>query len=162
MIVISLVLITNFSCVSDTKKLNAKTFTVVKQIPKQQYIYSCEYAFKSDSINIYLSIIKNNHKQLEFDFNFSDDIKSYKIKSKADLILLEDSNGELYAPEGTFILDSATNEEYVCDSTYSYNSDNVNISFGFETNTKKRLSLVIYKSNIDFIKNMEYTLYRNK
>ena len=78
------------------------------------------------------------------------------------MILLEDDNGKLYVPEGTFILDSATNKEYVCDSTYSYNSDKVKISFGFEKSTNKRLSLVIYKSHINFVKDMEYTLYRNK
>ena len=158
----SLVLITNLSCISDTKKSKVTAPMILKKIPKQQSIYPFDYSFKSDSIIIHLSFIKNNQKQLEFDINFSDNIKSYKIKGKADLILLEDDNGKLYVPEGTFILDSATNKEYVCDSTYSYNSDKVKISFGFEKNTNKRLSLVIYKSHINFVKDMEYTLYRNK
>lgn len=160
MIIISLALMTNLSCVSDSKRSNTpQTVVVNKLIQEKARTYN--YVFKSDSINICLSIFKNRHKQIEFNIKFSDNIKRFKIDGKANLILLEDDNGKSYVPQGTFILDSATNEEYLCDSTYSYNSDKISISFGFEKITNKRLSLVIYKSHISSIKDKEYTLYKN-
>jgi hypothetical protein len=148
----------SFSCVEKTK--NTKRISEPTEVKKSNLNISDsnEYSYKSDSLNIQLSILKKT-KQLEFNISINTLKETFNLNKNANLILIEDENGKLYVPEGSFILDSNSNEEYICDSTYEYISDKVCFSFGFEKSTNKRLNLVIYKSQIDFIKDNEYTLY---
>jgi hypothetical protein len=148
----------SFSCVEKTK--NTKGISEPTKVKKSNLNISSsnEYYYKSDSLNIQLLILRKT-KQIEFDISINAIKETFNLKKNANLILIEDENGKLYVPEVSFILDSNSNEEYICDSTYEYISDKICFSFSFEKSTNKRLSLVIYKSQIDFIKDNEYTLY---
>lgn len=118
------------------------------------------YYLKNDSINIELKFDKINSKQTKFNLKIFNLNKWEVINGLAELLLIEDLDGSMILPEGTGILDRTTKVEYFCDSTFMYNSDKINLSFGFETKTKKRLSLVIYNSTMNSIKDNDYTLYR--
>lgn len=120
---------------------------------------SNDYFYKSDSLNIQLSVLKRT-QQIEFDICINTVNDTFNLKSDADLILIEDENGKLYAPEGSLILDAISNEEYLCDSTYEYVSEQICFSFGFEKLPNKRICMVIYNSQISFIKENEFTLYK--
>ena len=89
----------------------------------------------NDSINI--SIVKSNNTTIDFSLK----VKKYELTGKANLVLEED-NGKFYIPEGTPILDEKTNQEFNCDSTYTFDSKNINLTFAIETNTKNRLSFI--------------------
>lgn len=165
MILISFITLTNVNCnnaVNDSKTIISDSIPTIvdsNRYTKEPELF-CNYFLKNDSISIYLSFNKETPEQLKFDLEIADNNKSHKISDQADLILIQDDNGKMYIPEGTFILDESTNEQYLCDSTYAFNSENINVSFGFEKTSAKRLSLVIYKSKIAVIKNKEYTLYK--
>ena len=160
-------IVANIFCnnnVKDTKAKISDSITSITDsiVPTKKPEQSCNYFFESDSISICLSFIKGNRKHIKFNLDFVSNNKSQKISDQASLLLIEDDSGKPYVPEGTYILDESTNEQYLCDSTYAFYSENINISFGFEKKSAKRLSLVIYKSKITSIENKEYTLYKRK
>jgi hypothetical protein len=160
LIFVSLIILAASSCASNSSKPKAIPQVADVKTQKPKSINVQNYIYRSDSIDIYLSILKEKNK-VEFDIHIKDNSNNtYKIKNKADLILEEDENGNFSVPEQAPVLDSSTNEEYVCDSTFAYYTDKLNITFGFEAKTNKRISLSIYKSNINFIKDNDYTLYR--
>jgi hypothetical protein len=160
LIFISIIILVTASCVSNSTKPKAISQVADVKMKKSKSKVQ-NYILKSDSIDISLSIIKGK-KKIEFEININDNNNNaYKIKNKADLILDEDENGDSCIQEGTPILDSSTNQEYVCDSTFGYYSDKLYISFGFEEKTNKRLCLILNNSKISFIKDvMVLTLYR--
>lgn len=90
--------------------------------------------------------------------NFLATIGGKRIVGNGTLVRLEDERG-MYVPEGTDILDENTMEQYSCDSTYSYKSDSVTLTFAIENITKKRMSLIISNSTINGVENEFYTLY---
>jgi hypothetical protein len=123
--------------------------------------YCNDYFYCTDSLNIQLSVLKKT-KQIGFNICIDAINDTFNLNTNANLILIEDENGKTYVPEGAFILDSSSNEEYLCDSTYEYISDKICFSFGFEKSANKRISLVIYNSKIDFIKDNEFTLHKKQ
>ncbi len=118
-----------------------------------------KYELKNDTVNILLILRGINSKHIQFQLDFSTNNKVQHIDDLAELVLLEDSDGSMYVPEGTAIRDEATQKDYFCDSTFMYVSKNLNISFAREAKTADRLSLSLYNSKIPGINNNRYTLY---
>lgn len=113
--------------------------------------------------NIKAIIYKNNSdlNNLKYQLTFKGHID--KIEGVANLITLEDEFGKFYIPEGSAVFDEKNNEEYFCDSTYSYESnENFKLSISFEKVNMNRISLVIYKSKIKELKNGFFTLYKSE
>lgn len=109
--------------------------------------------FGGDSI--FVSIKKRDLNSISFELLFN----KKNVKGTADLVMLED-NGKYYIPEGTPILDENTQKEYVCDSTYSYDSQKLSLTFAMENKTKKRLSFIVNNSKIKNVNDGFYTLYK--
>jgi len=120
-----------------------------------------KYQLKNDSLDIFLTINKTSVKESKFQLDISINNNTQHINGSAELILVEGADGSMIVPEGTAILDKTTQKEYFCDSTFMYTSKDISISFAPESKTKKRLSLLLYKSKISGINNNEYTLYNN-
>jgi len=158
-LIIILITLVSYSCVDKTRS----TKNTLEPIEKAKYSLSRYgenvYFYKSDSLYIKFSTIKRI-KKIDFNICIESNNDTFNLKGVANLILIENENGKLYVPEGSFILDSDTNEEYLCDSTYEYISDKLCFSCGFEKSTNRRISLVIYDSKIDFIRDNEYTLHK--
>lgn len=117
---------------------------------------SDEYIFKSDSITVTLTKDSNSKKLL-----FVVEAKGQSFDGVANLELIED-NGKFYLPESTSRLDEKTNREYMCDSTFSYQSEKISFVFAMENRTRKRLSFIINNSSVEGIEDNFYTLYRVK
>lgn len=132
---------------NDIFPVNSKT-----EILNDKENKSIEY-FAGDSI--FVTIKKRDMKSISFDLLFN----KKNVKGTADLVMLED-NGKYYIPEGTPILDENTQEEYVCDSTYSFDNKNLNLTFAIENITKKRLSFIVSNSGIKSVNDGFYTLYK--
>lgn len=158
-VIIILLILISCSCIKKEKNSKGIFEHTRKDESGLNITDSNDYFYCTDSINIQLSVLKKT-KQIEFNICIDTINDTFNLKANASLILIEGENGKLYVPEGTFILDSNTNAEYLCDSTYEYISDKVCLSLGFEKSTNERISLVIYNSKIDFIKSNNYTLHR--
>lgn len=123
--------------------------------------YAEKYQLKNDSLDIILSISKPSAKDSKFQLDISVNKNIHHLNGTAELVLVENSDGSMTVPEGTAILDKTTQKEYFCDSTFMYVSKNINISYAPESKTRKRLSLLLYKSMLPGINNSDYTLYNN-
>lgn len=122
---------------------------------------TCTYFLKNDTTDICLQVEKGqSENELNFKLKLSTNRGNYQNEGVANLILLEDNNGLYYVPEGTFIIDENTREEYICDSTYSFNSGDLSFSLGFERETKNRVSFTSYRSKIKYLENGNFTLYK--
>jgi hypothetical protein len=117
-----------------------------------------EYVFiGGDTITVVLRRDIASDKKLSFVVN----TKGKKFEGSANLELIED-NGKYYLPESTPRLDENTNKEYMCDSTFSYQSEKISFVFAMENKTQKRLSFIINNSTVEGIEDNFYTLYRRK
>lgn len=117
---------------------------------------SNEYVFSGgDTITVILRRDATSSKKLLFFVN----TKNKKFDGVANLELIED-NGKYYLPESTPRLDEKTNKEYMCDSTFSYQSEKISFVFAMENKTQKRLSFIINNSSIEGVDDNFYTLYR--
>ncbi|RZL13366.1 MAG: hypothetical protein EOO89_17700, partial [Pedobacter sp.] len=110
--------------------------------------------FGGDSITVVLQKDSSTQKKLRF----SVEANNKKFEGVANLELIED-NGKLYLPESSPRLDEKTNQEYMCDSTFSYQSDTISFVFAMENRTKKRLSFVVNNSSVAGVGDNFYTLY---
>lgn len=142
--------------------LDSSKSQIIKKrvVKKNDFIVNEMLVYSNDSINAIFYPDTLNLNDLKFQISF----KNYnnKIEGVANLVLLEDELGRFYAPEGSAILDEKKGEEYFCDSTYSYQSNkNYKLSISFEKDTKKRISLILYKSKLKELRNGFFTLYKN-
>jgi hypothetical protein len=139
---------------ADTNMVKKTADSIKTPIPN----HSDEYVFKGgDSITVSLRRDSSTSKKLLFVV----EAKNKKFEGAANLELIED-NGKFYLPESTPRLDEKTNQEYMCDSTFSYQSEKISFVFAMENRTKKRLSFIINNSAIEGIEDNFYTLYREK
>lgn len=147
---------------TDKKSSTRSDYTNVKTsaILDSEEINKLVYEYQRDSLNIKLSLFrKSNPNAIDFNMEYwLYGQKILSIKEKVELILVENEDGSFSVPEGTSILDNDTGLEYNCDSTFTYYSDKVNISMGFEIGTKERISFILYNSSI--VEDGIYTLYR--
>lgn len=117
-----------------------------------------EYIFiGGDSIKVVL------RKDIASDKNlfFVVETKGEKFEGSASLELIEE-DGKYYLPESTPRLDEKTKKDYMCDSTFSYQSEKISFVFAMENKTRERLSFIINNSSIEGIEDNFYTLYKNK
>lgn len=115
-----------------------------------------DYIFQSgDSIIVTLQKDDLTPKKLHFKV----ETKNENFEGVANLELIED-NGKYYLPESTPRLDEKTNKEYMCDSTFSYQSEKISFVFAMENKTQKRLSFIINNSSIASVGDNFYTLYK--
>jgi hypothetical protein len=135
-----------------------------KDIPQQSKITPTQnsmsdpaktYTFSEDSILVVLRIDSSSSNEIGFDVA----IGKKTFQGLAKLVLLED-NGKFYVPEATARIDTKTNRQYFCDSTYNYVSEKINFVFAIENRTKKRLSFIVNNSVISEVNDNIYTLYR--
>jgi hypothetical protein len=130
---------------------SVKPTTILANLPN-------EYVFNGgDSLRVVLRRDAASSKKLLFVVN----AKDKKFEGVANLELIED-NGKYYLPESTPRLDEETNKEYMCDSTFSYQSEKISFVFAMENKTQKRLSFIINNSSTEGIGDNFYTLYRKK
>ncbi|MFL9482880.1 hypothetical protein ACI6Q2_08885 [Chitinophagaceae bacterium LWZ2-11] len=116
---------------------------------------SNEYVFSGgDTLTVVLRRDATSAKKLLFVVN----AKDKKFEGIANLELVED-NGQYYLPESTPRLDEKTNKEYMCDSTFSYQSEKISFIFAMENKTQKRLSFIINNSSTEGVEDSFYTLY---
>ena len=151
------------------KEQNAKMETSVKDTAKSGNLgdsakqaivanLNDEYVFiEGDTITVVLRRDTASGKKLFFVVNTN----GKKFEGAANLELIED-NGKYYLPESTPRLDEKTNKEYMCDSTFSYQSEKISFVFAMENKTQKRLSFIINNSSIGGVEDNFYTLYRKK
>lgn len=123
--------------------------TVVKDI-NDDYLF-----IGGDTITVVLRRDIASGQKLFFVVN----LKGNMFEGFANLELIED-DGKYYVPESTPRLDEKTNKEYMCDSTFSYQSEKISFVFAMENKTQKRLSFIINNSSIEGIEDNFYTLYR--
>ena len=95
------------------------------------------YELKNDSIEIIARINQIDSLNILFALSVSKNEKNESMNGLAELIRLEDENGNKYIPEGTVIEDKNQKKDYFCDSTYSFALDKISLGFGFEEDTKK-------------------------
>lgn len=150
-----------FKTADSIPRENSKTLTADKTTRKHLAGKCIEYyQLKNDSVDFKLSILGSDYKKLKFKLELVRGDRIQKLSGLAELILVEDSDGSWIIPEGTPILDDNIQEEYSCDSTYTYDTDKIQVSFGKEIKARKRLCLGIYGSKFSGIKDNYYTLYR--
>lgn len=117
---------------------------------------SYEFVFKGgDSITVTLWHIDSLKNKMMFRV----EADTIKFEGAANLELIED-NGRFYLPESTPRLDEVSNQEYMCDSTFSFQSEKISFVFAMENKTHKRLSFIINNSTIAGLEDNFFTLYK--
>lgn len=121
-------------------------------------IQTKEFIFKGgDSITVTLWYVDSLKNKLKFKVEAS----TGNFDGIANLELIED-NGNFYLPESTPRLDEISNQEYMCDSTFSFQSERISFVFAMENKTHKRLSFIINNSNISGLEDNFFTLYKKE
>ena len=118
------------------------------------------YYYKDNLMDIKLALTEKGKKNIHFVLELNHKLGNESISGAAKLIEIEDESGMLIIPEGTAVLDKLTKEEYLCDSSFMYESNKITISFGLERKTANRLSLNLYNSSIDWLKDDDFTLVK--
>ncbi len=109
-------------------------------------------------LNLYLIEKANNGYKFKLEYKSPGFQKTFS--GQANLVTIMNDEGNLTLPEGSFILDSKSGTEYICDSTFSFEAKGLILSFGIEKDSKSRVSLNLYQSEIEEIPNQEQTLHK--
>jgi hypothetical protein len=126
--------------------------------------YKRIYKLKDKDLLIILGVNQLDSLNISFSLQVWVKEKTETFNGKAELIRMEDENGNKFIPEGTAIDDKIQKNNYFCDSTYSFASNKLNLGFGFEEDSKKRLCLTFNNDNkgSKLLTDMYYTLYRKE